>query len=127
TRKEQRDRDRMVYRVKNPQSLYINGKWVAVAPGSVEEVINPATEEVIGLAPCGNVEHADAAISAARTAFDSGQWRRLAMRERVAVLNRFLDAIVARQNEIVELIVAEVGSPSARAPFHIKATVGYAR
>jgi NAD-dependent aldehyde dehydrogenases len=117
----------MAYRLRNPDSLYINGEWVGVASGSVEEVLNPATEEVLGLAPVGGLEHAEAAIAAARHAFDEGEWRRRSATDRVALLNRFLDAIVARQEEIVGLIVAEVGSPSTRAPFHIKATVGYAR
>jgi aldehyde dehydrogenase (NAD+) len=117
----------MVYRLKHPDSLYINGKWVAVPEGSFEEVINPATEAVLGLAPIGGLDHAEAAIAAAREAFDSGEWRRRTAADRVGLLTRFLDAIVAREAEIVQLIVAEVGSPVSRAPFHIRATVGYAR
>jgi aldehyde dehydrogenase (NAD+) len=117
----------MAFLLQHPDSLYIDGAWVGVPAEAFEEVLNPATEEVLGLAPVGDLGHADAAIAAARKAFDSGDWRRRSTVERVALLTRFLDAIEVRQEEIVRLIVAEVGSPAARAPFHIKATVGYAR
>lgn len=88
--------------------LYIDGAWVA-ADGPREPVLNPATEEVIGHAPVGDVQSADAAIAAARQAFDNGPWPWLSMAERAAYLRRMHAALVAKREQIAALIVAEVG------------------
>ena len=55
-------------------ALYIGGQWIKPANSSVEAVINPASEEVIGEAPVGTVDDAERAIAAARKAFDEGPW-----------------------------------------------------
>jgi acyl-CoA reductase-like NAD-dependent aldehyde dehydrogenase len=55
--------------------LYIDGKWVKPAKGGTFPVINPATEEVIHHAPFGTAEDVDAAVRAARRAFDEGRGR----------------------------------------------------
>ena len=94
--------------LKNPNALYINAEWVRTA--SVEEVINPATEESIGLAPVGDRPMVEAAIAAAREAFDKGPWPRLPARERKAKLQQFHDALMRRREEICALIMAEAGS-----------------
>lgn len=89
-------------------SLYIDGEWVT--PAEREAVINPADESLIAEAPVGGVAEMDAAIAAARTAFDSGPWPRLPVAARQAKLTEFLDAIDRRKAEIVDLIVAEAGA-----------------
>ena len=50
-------------------SLYINGEWVGATGDGVIEVVNPATEEVIGSVPVGSQADVDAAVTAARDAF----------------------------------------------------------
>lgn len=89
-------------------SLYIDGEWVT--PSEREAVINPADESLIGEAPVGGVAEMEAAIAAARTAFDSGPWPKLPVAARQAKLTEFLDAIERRKAEIVDLIVAEAGA-----------------
>src|SRR3546814_3556875 len=76
---------------------------------SSDLVINPATETVIGRAPVGTAAAADAAIAAARTAFDDGPWPTMSMAERAAILRRMHAALDARSADIAALIVAEVG------------------
>jgi acyl-CoA reductase-like NAD-dependent aldehyde dehydrogenase len=88
--------------------LYINGRWES-AGGGTEPVLNPATEAVIGHAPVGDAGATELAISAAREAFDHGPWPRLTMAERIAVMGRMYAALVARREQIAQLIVAEVG------------------
>src|SRR3546814_414740 len=88
--------------------LYINGEWIDSGPER-EDVINPATETVIGRAPVGTAAAADAAIAAARTAFDDGPWPTMSMAERAAILRRMHAALDARRADIAALIVAEVG------------------
>jgi acyl-CoA reductase-like NAD-dependent aldehyde dehydrogenase len=100
--------------VRQYKGLYINGDWL-VPPGDVTEVVNPATEEIIGTAPVGGLDEVEAAIAAARAAFDSGPWARLTQHERCAVLNRFHDLLAARQDQLEELIVAECGATRALA------------
>ncbi|KAA0696163.1 aldehyde dehydrogenase family protein [Halopseudomonas laoshanensis] len=88
--------------------LYINGRWEEVSEGA-EAIINPATEEVIGHAPVGGVAAAEAAIAAAREAFDQGPWPWLSMAERADYMRRMHAALVSRREQIAALIVAEVG------------------
>ncbi|WP_296254236.1 MULTISPECIES: aldehyde dehydrogenase family protein [unclassified Pseudomonas] len=87
--------------------LYINGQWVAVQ--HTEAVLNPATEAVIGHAPLGDHSSADAAIDAARQAFDRGPWPQLSVFERAGYLRRLHAELVAEREAIAGLIVAEVG------------------
>ena len=91
-------------------SLYIGGGWVKPKGKEVYTVINPATEEAIGKVPVGTAADADAAIAAAREAFDHGPWPKMEWRARAAILQLFHDALVARKDEIVQLCVAEAGS-----------------
>ena len=94
--------------LKHPNALYIGAEWVGVV--DVEEIINPATEEVIGLAPVGDFATVDAAIAAAREAFDRGPWPRMAARDRKIRLQAFLDALGRRKDQIQALIVSEAGA-----------------
>jgi len=88
--------------------LYFGGEWVA-GTRERDAVLNPATEEVIGHAPVGTLADVQAAIAAAREAFDHGPWPWLSMVERAAVMQRLYDALLARRARIVALIIAEVG------------------
>ena len=89
--------------------VYIDGRWQSVAPGSREDVLNPATEEVIGRAPVADAAAAEAAIAAARRAFDHGPWPTMSMTARIEVMRRMHAALYARRAQIASLIVAEVG------------------
>ncbi len=89
--------------------LYINGQWVPPTGGAQEAVINPGTEAVIGMAPVGSVADADAALDAARRAFDHGAWPRLPQAERTAMMRRMHSALLARAERIKALAVAEGG------------------
>jgi acyl-CoA reductase-like NAD-dependent aldehyde dehydrogenase len=55
--------------LKIANSIYVAGEW-GKASGEPEPVLNPATEEVIGLAQAGGRAEVDAAVAAAREAFD---------------------------------------------------------
>jgi acyl-CoA reductase-like NAD-dependent aldehyde dehydrogenase len=96
-------------------ALYINGAFVAPGDGYEDPVLNPATEEVIAMAPYGGVADAEAAIAAARSAFDTGSWPTMSARERVAYLQKMYDVLESRAAEICELIVLEAGSVQSNA------------
>jgi len=95
--------------------LYIGGEFVAPRAGQTEDIINPATEEPIGIAPVGSVEDASAAIAAARVAFDRGPWPGLGWQQRVGYLERMYAALTAKAADICELIVAEAGAVRSNA------------
>ena len=90
-------------------SLYINGQWVqATGEGSIE-VVNPATEEIIGSVPVGSQSDVDAAVTAARKAFPA--WSATSIEDRIAVLNQLSSAIKENTEELAQVITAEVGTP----------------
>jgi aldehyde dehydrogenase (NAD+)/betaine-aldehyde dehydrogenase len=77
--------------------LYIDGAWVAPSTSDTVEVIDSATEEVIGTVPLAGVPDVDAAVKAARAAF--AEWSRIG------------EALGARMADIGQLIAHEVGMP----------------
>lgn len=101
--------------LKHPGSIYVGGEWLQT--DNLEAVINPADETLLIEAPVGSAVQVDAAIGAARHAFDHGDWPHLPMRDRQATMTRFLDAIDARKAEIVDMIVAEAGATRMLAEF----------
>jgi len=90
--------------------LYIGGEWVSAASDESLDVINPATENVIGQVPQASVADVDRAVSAARRAFEEGPWPRMSPRERSDALLRFTQIVADRRSELVDLIIAEAGS-----------------
>jgi aldehyde dehydrogenase (NAD+) len=89
--------------------FYINGSWVDPAVASVAEVINPATEEVSGHISLGSSADVDAAVAAARQAFDS--WSQTSVEERLAVLKRIQEQYNARAADLGAAVTEEMGAP----------------
>ncbi|MFG6150198.1 aldehyde dehydrogenase family protein [Halobacillus sp. B23F22_1] len=88
---------------------YINGEWVESTGSETEEVINPATEEVIGKISLGTKEDLDKAVKAARDAFPS--FSQTTKEERVEMLENIAEEYENRKDEIIETITDELGSP----------------
>ena len=89
----------------------IDGKLVPASGGGTFETANPATEEVLGVAADGTAADMDAAIGAARAAFDEGSWANdPAFRARC--LRQLRDALQSQGAEFRELTTAEVGAPA---------------
>jgi aldehyde dehydrogenase (NAD+) len=102
--------------------LFINGEWVESDGTELLTVVNPATEEPIATVPRGTASDVARAASAARAAFDG--WSQTPLDERIAILTRAADALLARSEEITRLIVTEVGHPWAWADMvHSKGAV----
>ncbi|MFC4667764.1 aldehyde dehydrogenase family protein [Seohaeicola nanhaiensis] len=91
--------------------FYIGGAWVAAAGADKIAVENPATGDVIAHIARGTAADVDAAVAAARQAFDSGA---CGDREfRLQVLRRILEAYGDHQQRIGDLIAEEIGAPRA--------------
>ena len=88
--------------------IFIDSEWQA-PEGGCAPVINPATEEVFAEAPVADTTQVNAAIAAARDAFDNGPWPRMSMDERADVMAAMAQALRQHQGELNALIVAEVG------------------
>lgn len=91
--------------------LFIGGDWVAPTGGDVIDVVNPSTEALAGRVPDGTTADIDAAVAAARDAFDHGPWPRMSPKERAEVLAATSAAITADMQGLAELISTENGSP----------------
>jgi aldehyde dehydrogenase (NAD+) len=93
------------------EDLFIDGSWVPAQGSGRNPVTDPATGEVWGAVPDGSSEDLDAAVEAARRAFDNGSWPRLRPSERAEYLLRIADEIEARAEELALTNTRENGSP----------------
>ena len=94
-------------------AFYIDGGWRAPASDATLQVISPHSEEVIATVPEASVGDVDAAVAAARKAFDEGPWPRMTPAERIAVIEAFSGLYAAKLTEMAELISLEMGSPTS--------------
>ncbi|WP_020499179.1 aldehyde dehydrogenase family protein [Sciscionella marina] len=91
--------------------LFIAGDWVAGSGVDTWDVVMPSTEETIASVPLASIADADAAVAAAREAFDTGPWPRMAPAERASVCARFGEELVARLPDLNRAWTFESGFP----------------
>ena len=94
---------------KHYPSHYINGQWVKAASLETLPVHDSSTEETMASVPAGTAKEAEAAVLAARAAFDG--WSALPVETRAACLDRVAAGIKARSDELATAIAREVGMP----------------
>lgn len=104
--------------------LYIGGHWVQPASGGSIPVIDPATADAFHRIAAGTAPDIDAAVKAARMAFDQGPWRRMAGNERAVFLRAIADGIKARQSELAALETRDNGKPLPEAEWDISDAAG---
>ncbi len=83
--------------------LFVGNEWIAADSGETFEVVNPATEEVIAQVAKGGEADIDAAVAAARSCFDSEEWRKMSGRKRGKLLAKAADILQSRLGEFAEL------------------------
>lgn len=103
------------------KQFYINGQWVEPSSDHTVDVINPATEEVAATIALGTEKDVDAAVAAARAAFES--FSRTSREERIALLERILEIYQRRSDEFARVISIEMGAP-AKLSKHAQAPSG---
>jgi acyl-CoA reductase-like NAD-dependent aldehyde dehydrogenase len=94
-------------------ALFVGGSWVRPDGAEAIEVVNAATEEVMGSVPAGTAVDVDRAVAAARAAFED--WSRAPVDERAKAVDRLGEALGARVPALGTLIAQEVGMPLAMA------------
>ncbi|MCO5226339.1 MAG: aldehyde dehydrogenase family protein, partial [Thermomicrobiales bacterium] len=73
------------------EQLIINGQRVDASDGGIFDVLNPATNEVIAKVAKAGIADVEAAVSAARAAFDEGPWPRMSPYDRGRIIQRVAD------------------------------------
>lgn len=91
--------------------LFIGGDWRGASGGGTTEVLNPATGRPAAAVAAGTTADVDAAVAAAREAFDDGRWSGLSGRERSRVLARASQLIRDRAAELALVESTDVGKP----------------
>jgi acyl-CoA reductase-like NAD-dependent aldehyde dehydrogenase len=89
--------------------FYIDGQWIAPAGKGSIEVFSPTDGALLATVPQGNAADADAAVMAARRAFDT--WSVTPAAERAAYLRKIQEGLKARTDEIAKTITLEMGMP----------------
>ncbi len=97
--------------------LVENGKWI--------DVLNPATEQVIGQVPDCGAKELDSAVAAARAAFP--KWKATPIEQRREYLAKMAAVIKENSDELMRLLTAEQGKPHAQAAGEIAGCAGMAK
>ncbi|MCX5071680.1 aldehyde dehydrogenase family protein [Streptomyces sp. NBC_00513] len=84
-------------------SIHTAGKWRSASTGATREILDPADGTVLAVVAEGSAADADAAVSAARAAFDGGEWPQTPVAERAEVLRRTAD-LLQRDRERIALL-----------------------
>lgn len=92
--------------------FYINGGWRSPASAAKITVISPNTEQVLGSVPDGTPADIDAAVAAARAAFDDPKgWSQWTLAQRADAMDRLADALDKRVPQIVQSVSSQNGMP----------------
>ncbi len=90
---------------------FINGESVTPSGETTQDIVNPATGQVVAKAPVSDAQDVDAAYAAASTAF--AEWGQTTPSERQKALLDFADALEARAQEFIDLEAENTGKPKA--------------
>ena len=94
-------------------SFFIGNQWVQPTTSKRFEIVGASTSEVIASVPEGAEADIDAAVAAARDAFDNSGWAASTPAERAAVMQRFIAAIARRGPELAAAVSMQNGMPIA--------------
>jgi len=90
--------------------LYIDGAWRAAGSRALFDIENPADETVFASVPMAEPGDVEAAVHAARRAFDTGPWPLLPVAERARFLRAIADGIDAHASTLARLYTSQVGA-----------------
>lgn len=92
----------------NTKKFYINGEWVDSTGDEISEILNPATEKVIGKVLQGTNDDVDRAVQAAKDAFID--WNATPVDERIALMEKFYVILEDNKDKLTDIIVSELGA-----------------
>ncbi|MCR1836078.1 betaine-aldehyde dehydrogenase [Oceanobacillus caeni] len=88
---------------------YINGEWVPALSGKTREIINPYNQEVIAIVSESKEEDTKLAISAAREAFDHGEWSNTSATERGRIVAKIAEFVERDKEELAKMESLDTG------------------
>ena len=92
-----------------PSQLLIDNEWVDSCSGETFETMNPVTGEAIGSIAAANAKDVDRAVTAARAAFERGEWAEMSARRRGELLLTLADRIERHREELAQLECLDSG------------------
>lgn len=95
--------------------LYVNGEWLEASDPEKQDVLNPATQEVIAKAPMATKQETEAAIQFAKKTFEHGDWSERTAEQRAQVLDQIALKIESHLEELTDLEVENNGKPRREA------------
>src|SRR5689334_3922034 len=99
------------YRVGFPERHFIGGEWREPQNRGRIEIVSPSSEDIVATVAAASPADIDLAVQAARKAFDSGPWPRLAPGERAQALDRLALALERRAGELAWVASLQMGAP----------------
>ncbi|MFZ0577203.1 MAG: aldehyde dehydrogenase family protein [Psychrobacillus psychrotolerans] len=93
----------------NHTKQYINGEWVDSTGSETIEVVNPATEKVIGKISSGTKDDVDRAVEAAKDAFPT--FSKTSVDDRIKLLEDIANEYENRKDDLIKIITEELGAP----------------
>jgi len=112
--------DEIYFMLETNYNLYINGGWVDAETDAVDNILNPATEEIVGTVQTASTGDATKALEAAAKA--QLTWRRLPARTRADMLRSFCTEIRKNKEALANLITSEQGKLLKVAHFEVEVT-----
>ena len=91
--------------------MYVGGGWRLAGDGATRELFNPADGTPVAVVAEASATDAEAAIAAARRAFDDGPWSTTSAADRAALLFKVADAIDANRDELMRIDTLNNGKP----------------
>ncbi|MCC6795992.1 MAG: aldehyde dehydrogenase family protein [Candidatus Hydrogenedentes bacterium] len=97
--------------VAEKRKMLVNGKWIEAVSDRTFEVFNPATGDVLAHVASGDVQDINAAVKAARAAFETGPWSRMTPSDRGKLIWKLADLIEQHLEEFAQLESLDNGKP----------------
>jgi 1-pyrroline dehydrogenase len=99
---------------------FIGGKWAGARSGRTDDIVDPATGDVVFAAPSSDAADVDAAVNTAAAAFST--WGRTTPAERATALLKLADLLEARQDDLVNVESTNAGKPVGATGIEIEAS-----
>ncbi|WP_375207829.1 aldehyde dehydrogenase [Hyphococcus sp.] len=96
---------------KDRNAFFIDNEWRKPSSTRTFDIINASTGEKIASSPEAMEADVDAAVAAARRAFDGGKWAKAAPKERAAIMTKFTNSITARAEDLARTVSIQNGMP----------------
>jgi aldehyde dehydrogenase (NAD+) len=104
-------------KLQHPLQLYIGGEWLDARRGGRIEVVSPHNESIAAVVAEATEDDVNAAVAAARAAFDHGPWPRMSPQQRATYLMKLSAALEPRMPEVALAWTQQVGALAVAAPF----------